>query len=116
LAIRGQHIEVIEVLLLQENVDVNLLHINSNFPLYEALKTEDGAVLKAVLNCRNLNVNQIGLSNDNRLPTLVFAAGLGHEEAVRLLLNRGDSDVNLSNNQGKTALLSMCEETLDKAY
>jgi ankyrin repeat protein len=99
-AAEGGHESVLRLLVGQKNVDVNLRDRLGRTPLYWAVMKRCITV-EALLQHRGVDPN---LGNKYGESPLHLATAIGSEDIVRLLLERQDFNVNISDNNGQTPI------------
>eukprot|EP01132_Coremiostelium_polycephalum_P002243 gene2243-2765_t len=98
-AVAGNHIEILQYLLVEQKADPNLSDTDGNTPLHLAIIQGLTLAVEALLK-NGANVNAI--NKDGSTPIMMVSLN-GEEKIVDLLLEYG-ADVNSSNKKGNTAL------------
>ena len=107
-AISKGNLEVVKLLLVKKNpnerhsnVDVNIVSMQNETPLYIASKNGVSSVVEQLLKHTEIDVNKP--DNEGKTP-LYIASRYGHLEVVEQLLNRTGIDVNKQDKEGNTPL------------
>ncbi|KAI2492670.1 hypothetical protein MHU86_21879 [Fragilaria crotonensis] len=103
------HVEVVQELLENDEVDVNARCTDDKTPLYVASENGHEKVARKLLECVDVEVNAQCTADGKT--ALYIASENGHADVVRELLQDGDDDVevDLRCTDGKTALIIASE-------
>jgi hypothetical protein len=96
---RGK-LDIVKELLKHKDIDVNLQDRNNHTPLYYASYEGYTNIARELLKHRDIDVN---LQNIYNQTPLYIASVCGNLDIVRMLLDAG-ADINIKNNEDKTAL------------
>jgi len=80
---------------------LSYVYPEDTYPIHSAIKTKNIDQLRDLLN----SAKDINLCNEEGFTPLCLAARMGNEEAVNLLLNHPEIDVNSEDQSGSTALV-----------
>ncbi|KAK5989744.1 Ankyrin-3-like protein [Cladobotryum mycophilum] len=120
LAVEEQYEEVVKLLISQPNVDVNLRDLDHYLPVSRAVKLGNARMVQMFLDLRDdiiLDRQPRGLPQADYTPILTMAAQEGHEDVVRLLLQRDDLKDDPPDRTDQTALSAAvageCKSTVE---
>ena len=104
-----KNLDIMKKLIDDENVDPNSKDIDGKTSIHIAARQRTTTTLNFFLSIsEKVNINIQDKYGETPLILACLYAWSGHEELVEVILRFPNLDVNLANNEGKTALLTAC--------
>lgn len=100
-SIKNNHIEMVDVLLSNYNININSYNLDGCTALIWAVKNDDIKSVKKILDIENIDVN---ITDNNNYTALMYACMLNNTEIIKILLDIKNINVNNKYYNNRTVL------------